>query len=195
MGFSIESDDIRQSDPSSWVLPPPTKNKCLQPWADINGCQVLAYDRLGFGLTERVLDGQLYTRKTIARPDLIQSIIFVARYGLINVQHSVGPIGRLILKSTSIQYMLKFGLTHFLPFKNSYFNKDIARNDATRESYLKPIRDGRIFFKSLILLTQNYDPSSRAGQNTRSTRTRVRFCSYSYSYSEVSHRTRTRTRR
>ncbi|CAF1500357.1 unnamed protein product [Rotaria magnacalcarata] len=108
----------------------------------------------------------------IARPDLIQSIIFVARYGLINVQHSVGPIGRLILKSTSIQYMLKFGLTHFLPFKNSYFNKDIARNDATRESYLKPIRDGRIFFKSLILLTQNYDPSSRAGQNTRSTRTR-----------------------
>ncbi|CAF4046304.1 unnamed protein product [Rotaria magnacalcarata] len=152
-------------------------NKCLQPWADINGCQVLAYDRLGFGLTERVLDGQLYTRKTIARPDLIQSIIFVARYGLINVQHSVGPIGRLILKSTSIQYMLKFGLTHFLPFKNSYFNKDIARNDATRESYLKPIRDGRIFFKSLILLTQNYDPSSRAGQNTRSTRTRVRFLS------------------
>ncbi|CAM4848058.1 unnamed protein product [Rotaria magnacalcarata] len=64
MGFSIESDDIRQSDPSSWVLPPPTKNKCLQPWADINGCQVLAYDRLGFGLTERVLDGQLYTRKS-----------------------------------------------------------------------------------------------------------------------------------
>ncbi|CAF5015155.1 unnamed protein product, partial [Rotaria magnacalcarata] len=39
-------------------------NKCLQPWADINGCQVLAYDRLGFGLTERVLDGQLYTRKS-----------------------------------------------------------------------------------------------------------------------------------
>ncbi|CAF3498939.1 unnamed protein product [Rotaria socialis] len=149
--------------------------KCLQPLADISGCQVLAYDRLGSGLTERVLDGQFYTRKSeellasellnqlnisnnmhivssssgadvafeiaIARPDLIQSIIFVVRYNLINVQHS-------------------FGLTHFLSFKNSYFNENIARDDGTRESYLKPIRDDPLFLNSFVLFTQNYVTSS-----------------------------------
>lgn len=175
-----------------------TWSKCLQPLADITGCQVLAYDRLGFGFTERVLDGQLYTRKNeellavellnqlnisnnvhlvsnssgavvafdiaVSRPDLIRSIIFVAPYGLTSFDHSVGPIGRLILNARPIQHLLKFGLTHFLPFKNAYYNEDIAKDDATREGYLKPIRDDPLFLKSFVLFTQNYDASSTTSQ-------------------------------
>ncbi|CAF2964114.1 unnamed protein product [Rotaria sp. Silwood2] len=170
-----------------------TWNKCLQPIADLTGYQVLAYDRLGFGLTERILNGELYTRKNeelialellnhlnisntihlvssssgavvafdmaIARPDLIQSIIFVAPYGLVTFEHSAGPISRLFLGTKPIQYLIKFGLTHFLPFKNAYYNGDIANDNITREGYLKPIRDDPLFIKSFVLFTQNYDAS------------------------------------
>ncbi|CAF0952459.1 unnamed protein product [Rotaria sordida] len=171
-----------------------TWNKCLQPLADLTGYQVLAYDRLGFGLTERILNGELYTRKNeelialellnqlnilnnihlvssssgaviafdiaIARPDLIQSIIFIAPYGLITFQYSAGPISRLFLGIQPIQYLIKFGLTHFLPFKNAYYNEDIANDNITREGYLKPIHDDPLFIKSFILFIQNYDASS-----------------------------------
>ena len=41
-----------------------TWNKCLQPLADQTGCQVIAYDRLAFGQTERVLDSERYSRKS-----------------------------------------------------------------------------------------------------------------------------------
>ena len=41
-----------------------TWNKCLQPLADRTGCQVIAYDRLAFGQTERVLDTDHYSRKS-----------------------------------------------------------------------------------------------------------------------------------
>ncbi|CAF0918345.1 unnamed protein product [Rotaria sordida] len=171
-----------------------TWNKCLQPLADLTGYQVLAYDRLGFGLTERILNGELYTRKNeelialellnqlnilnnihlvssssgaviafdiaIARPDLIQSIIFIAPYGLVTFQYSAGPISRLFLGIQPIQYLIKFGLTHFLPFKNAYYNEDIANDNITREGYLKPIRDDPLFIKSFVLFIQNYDASS-----------------------------------
>ena len=40
-----------------------TWSQCLQPLAHLTGCRVLAYDRLGFGLTERILDGEQYSRK------------------------------------------------------------------------------------------------------------------------------------
>lgn len=171
-----------------------TWHKCLQSLADTTGYDVLAYDRLGFGFTERILDGELYTRKNeelialelfnklnlshnihlissssgavvafdmaVARPDLIQSVIFVAPYGLVSSQYSVGPIGRFFLNTRPIQHLLKFGLTHFLPFKNSYYNEDIAKDEVTREGYLKPIRDDPLFLKSFVLFTQNYNPSS-----------------------------------
>ncbi|CAF0828365.1 unnamed protein product [Rotaria sordida] len=171
-----------------------TWNKCLQPLADLTSYQVLAYDRLGFGLTERILNGELYTRKNeelialellnqlnilnnihlvssssgaviafdiaIARPDLIQSIIFIAPYGLVTFQYSAGPISRLFLGIQPIQYLIKFGLTHFLPFKNAYYNEDIANDNITREGYLKPIRDDPLFIKSFVLFIQNYDASS-----------------------------------
>jgi len=171
-----------------------TWNKCLQPLADKTGYRVLAYDRLGFGFTERILDGERYTRKNeellalellnqlnisnnihlvssssgavvafdmaIARPDLIRSIIFVAPYGLIDVQHSAGSISRLLIGTKPIQWIIKFGLTHFLPFKNAYYNEDIAKDELTREGYLKPIRDDPLFLKSFVLFTQYYDASS-----------------------------------
>ncbi|CAF3767195.1 unnamed protein product [Rotaria sordida] len=171
-----------------------TWNKCLQPLADLTSYQVLAYDRLGFGLTERILNGELYTRKNeelialellnqlnilnnihlvssssgaviafdiaIARPDLIQSIIFIAPYGLVTFQYSAGPISRLFLGIQPIQYLIKFGLTHFLPFKNAYYNEDIANDNITREGYLKPIRDDPLFIKSFVLFIQNYDALS-----------------------------------
>jgi pimeloyl-ACP methyl ester carboxylesterase len=168
--------------------------KCLQPLADQTGYRVLAYDRLGFGLTERVLDGERYTRKSeellalelltqlnitnnihlvssssgaviafdmaIARPDLIRSIIFVAPYGLVDIQHSMGSISRFLIGTKPVQLLLKFGLTHFLPFKNAYYNEDIANDELTREGYLKPIRDDPLFLKSFALFTQHYDASS-----------------------------------
>jgi len=171
-----------------------TWNKCLQPLADKTGCRVLAYDRLGFGLTERVLDGERYTRKNeellalelltqlnisnnihlvssssgavvafdmaIARPDLIRSIIFVAPYGLVDAHHPGGSISRLLIGTKPIQMLIKFGLTHFLPFKNAYYNEDIAKDELTREGYLKPIRDDPLFLKSFALFTQYYDASS-----------------------------------
>jgi pimeloyl-ACP methyl ester carboxylesterase len=170
-----------------------TWNKCLQPLADITGCRVLAYDRLGFGLTERVLDGERYTRKNeellalellnqlnlsnnihlvssssgaviafdmaIARPDLIRTVIYVAPYGLVNVSHSMGSISRLLIGTKPIQLLIKFGLTHFLPFKNAYYNEDIAKDELTREGYLKPIRDDPLFLKSFTLFTQYHDDS------------------------------------
>jgi pimeloyl-ACP methyl ester carboxylesterase len=171
-----------------------TWNKCLQPLADVTGYRVLAYDRLGFGFTERVLDGERYTRKNeellalelltqlnitnnihlvssssgaviafdmaIARPDLIRSIIFVAPYGLVDNQHSPGSISRFLIGTKPIQMLLKFGLTHFLPFKNAYYNQDIAKDVLTREGYLKPIRDDPLFLKTFVLFTQHYDASS-----------------------------------
>jgi pimeloyl-ACP methyl ester carboxylesterase len=171
-----------------------TWSKCLQPLADQTGYSVLAYDRLGFGFTERVLDGERYTRKNeellalelfnqlnlsdnihlvssssgavvafdlaIARPDLIRSIIFVAPYGLVDIQHPVGPISRLLIGTKPVQLIMKFGLKHFIPFKNAYYNEDIAKDEITREGYLKPIRDEPLFIKSLALFTQNYDAAS-----------------------------------
>lgn len=40
-----------------------TWSKCFQPLADETLCRVIAYDRLGFGFTERVLEKDLYTRR------------------------------------------------------------------------------------------------------------------------------------
>jgi pimeloyl-ACP methyl ester carboxylesterase len=171
-----------------------TWNKCLQPLADKSGCRVLAYDRLGFGLTERTLAGERYTRKNeellalelltqlnishnvhlvssssgavvafdmaIARPDLIETIIFVAPYGLVDVHHSIGHITRSLIGTQPIQLLLKFGLMHLLPFKNAYYNEDTAKDEITREGYLKPIRDDPLFLKSFALFIQHYDASS-----------------------------------
>ena len=171
-----------------------TWNKCLQPLADRTGCRVLAYDRLGFGLTERILDGERYTRKNeealalelfnqlnmtknihlvssssgaviafdlaIARPNLIRSVIFVAPYGLVDTQHSMGSISQRLIGTKPVQWLLKFGLTHFLPFKNAYYNENLAKDALIREGYLKPIRDDPLFVQSFVLFTQHYDASS-----------------------------------
>lgn len=171
-----------------------TWSKCLQPLADRTGCRVLAYDRLGFGFTERILEGERYTRKNeealaleffnqlnitknihlvssssgavvafdlaIARPDLIRSIIFVAPHGLVDGQHSMGSISRRLIGTKPIQWLLKFGLTHFLPFKNAYHNENLAKDENIREGYLKPIRDDPLFIPTLALFTQHYDASS-----------------------------------
>lgn len=171
-----------------------TWKKCLQPLADRTSCRVLAYDRLGFGLTERILDSGRYTRKNeealalelfnqlnitknihlvssssgavvafdiaIARPDLIRSIIFVAPYGLVDASHSMGSISRRLIGSKPVQWLLKFGLTHFLPFKNAYHNENLAKDADIREGYLKPIRDDPLFLQSFVLFTQHYDASS-----------------------------------
>jgi pimeloyl-ACP methyl ester carboxylesterase len=171
-----------------------TWHKCLQPLADKTGYRVITYDRLAFGLTERVLDEKLYNRKNeellalelltqlnisknihlvssssgavvaydmaTARPDLIRSIIFVAPYGLADVNHSIGSIGRFLVGTQPIQLIIKFGLTHFLPFKNAYYNEDIAKDETTREGYLKPLRDDPLFFKSFALFIQHRDDVS-----------------------------------
>ena len=166
-----------------------TWNKCLQPLANKTGCRVLAYDRLGFGFTERVLDGERYGRKNeellalelltqlnitnnvhlvssssgaiiafdlaITRPDLIQTIIFVAPYGFVGAHDFMGPISRFLVGTRPMQFLLKFGLTHFLPFKNGYYNTDIAKDEITREGYLKPIRDDPLFIQSFVLFMRH----------------------------------------
>ncbi|UJR08415.1 hypothetical protein I4U23_012685 [Adineta vaga] len=171
-----------------------TWQKCLQPLADRTGYRVIAYDRLGFGYTERILDGERYTRKqeellafellnqlnflenihlissssgaviafdmARSRSDLIRSIVFVAPYGLINVSHSVGSISRFLLGTKPIQYLLKFGLEHYLPFKKAYYNEDLAKDETIREGYLKPIHDDPLFLQSFVLFTQYHDQTS-----------------------------------
>lgn len=171
-----------------------TWSRCLQLLADRTGCRVIAYDRLGFGLTERILEGERYTRKNeealaleffnqlnitknihlvssssgavvafdlaIARPDLIQSIIFIAPYGLIDAEHSMGSISRRLIGTKPIQWLLKFGLTHFLPFKSAYHDENLAKDENIREGYLKPIRDDPLFVPALALFTQHNNASS-----------------------------------
>lgn len=89
----------------------------------------------------------------IARSDLVRSIIFVTPYGLVDIQHSVGSISRLLIGTRPVQLIMKFGLKHFIPFKNAYYNEDITKDEITREGYLKPIRDESLFIKSLALFT------------------------------------------
>ncbi|CAF0857013.1 unnamed protein product [Adineta ricciae] len=171
-----------------------TWQKCLQPLADQTGYRVLAYDRLGFGFTERILDGERYTRKqeevlalellsqlnisrnvhlvsnssgaviafdmALSRSDLIQSIIYIAPYGLASVSHAAGPISRYLIGTKPVQALMKFGLTHFLPFKNAYYNTDLAKDETIREGYLKPIRDDPLFLQGLALFTQHHDQSA-----------------------------------
>jgi pimeloyl-ACP methyl ester carboxylesterase len=71
----------------------------------------------------------------------------------------MGSISRFLIGTKPVQLLLKFGLTHFLPFKNAYYNEDIANDELTREGYLKPIRDDPLFLKSFALFTQHYDAS------------------------------------
>lgn len=171
-----------------------TWEKCLQPLADATGCCVIAYDRLGFGRTERVLDAQRYTRKyeehlalellaqlnvrnnvhlvssssgavvafdvALSRPDLIRSVIYVAPYGLAGVSHPMGSISRFLIGTKPVQHLMKFGLSHFLPFKNAYYNTDLAKDETTREGYLRPIRDDPLFLQSFALFTQHHDQPS-----------------------------------
>lgn len=171
-----------------------TWRKVLQPLADRTQCRIIAYDRLAFGLTERTLDKEKFTRKyeeifafeflrqlnifervhlisnssgaviafdlAVARPDLIQSIIFVAPYGLLRVQHPSGPIARYLIGTRPMQWIFKRILMHFLPFKNAYYNVELVRDETIRQDYLKPLIDDPLFIPSLVLFTQNYDVSS-----------------------------------
>lgn len=171
-----------------------TWHRCLQPLADRTGCQVLAYDRFAFGLTERVLDKERYSRKNeellavellkqlnitdrvhlvssssgavaaydvaVARPDLVRSLILVAPYGLLRADHPSGAISRFLIGTKPIQLLMKFGLTHFLPFKNAYFNPDLAKDESIRQGYLQPIRDDPLFIPCLALFSQHYDVAS-----------------------------------
>jgi pimeloyl-ACP methyl ester carboxylesterase len=63
-----------------------TWSTCLQELADRTGCRVLAYDRLGFGFTERQLDGQLYTRTHEQRlaVDLLEQLNITDRVHLVS---------------------------------------------------------------------------------------------------------------
>ena len=171
-----------------------TWHRCLQPLADRTGCQVLAYDRLAFGWTERVLDKERYSRKNeellaiellkqlnitdrvhlvssssgavaaydvaLARPDLVRSLILVAPYGLVRVDHPSGAISRFLIGTKPIQSLMKFGLTRFLPMKSAYYNPEFAKDESVRQGYLHPIRDDPLFVPCLALFTQHYDAAS-----------------------------------
>ena len=171
-----------------------TWHRCLQALADRTECQVLAYDRFAFGLTERALDKEQYSRKNeellalellkqlnitdrvhvvssssgamaahdvaLARPDLVRSLILVAPYDLVTADHPSGPISRFLIGTKPIQFLMKFGLTHFLLFKNTDFNPDFAKDESIRQGYLQPIRDHPLFIPYLPLFTQHYDLGS-----------------------------------
>ena len=170
-----------------------TWQKCFQPLANRTVCQVLAYDRLAFGFTERVLESNRYTRKgeellalelfkqlnihdrihlvssssgavvafdlAIARPDVVHSIIFVTPYGLIDGIHVPGPFGQFLLRTRPIQSLIRFVLNQFLPYKDAYFNSDLAKDPTISQGYLKPIQDDPLFIESFILFIENYDVS------------------------------------
>ncbi|CAF0900538.1 unnamed protein product [Didymodactylos carnosus] len=174
-----------------------TWQKILQPLANRTGCQVIAYDRLAFGLTQRIEQWDKneinpYTRKgeellalelfrllnitsklhlvssssgatvaydiAVANPELVYSIILISPYGLHNV-HKMNPISKWLVGTFPVKLLLKFGLKHYLPFKNAYFDENYCKDETVKEGYLRPIQDDPLFFIGLDFFIEYNGPS------------------------------------